>query len=136
MFPPPTHLSTIACDVSAVFNFLTGYSDQMNFNKLIVAPINTRTKFLKLIKREIKNAKNGKQGHLIFKMNSLVDPTIIAALYEASKNNVKIDLIVRGICCLKPGISGLSENILVRSIVGRYLEHSRAYYFYNDGKDE
>jgi len=126
----------ICTDVSAVFNYLTGYSDQMNFNKLIVAPINTRSKFLKLIKREIKNVKNGGQGHLIFKLNSLVDPTMIAALYEASKFNVRVDLIIRGICCLKPAVPGLSENIYVRSIVGRFLEHSRAYYFFNDGNDE
>ncbi len=126
----------ICTDVSAVFNYLTGYSDQMNFSKLFVAPINTRNKFLKLIKREIKNAKDGNKAHLIFKMNSLVDPTIIAALYEASKNNVRVDLIIRGICCLKPGIPGLSDNIFVKSIVGRFLEHSRAYYFFNNGKDE
>lgn len=126
----------ICSDVSEVFNYLTGYSEQKKFRKLFVAPINIREKFLKLIQREINNVRSGGEGKIIFKMNSLVDPTIIAALYEASKNNVKIDLIIRGICCLVPQKPGLSENINVRSIVGRFLEHSRIYYFYNNGDDE
>lgn len=123
-------------DVSQVFNYLTGYSQIDRFHKLFVSPITTRTKILDLINREIENKKNGKDAHLIFKFNSLVDPLLIAALYEASKNNVKVDLIVRGICCLRPQIPGLSDNITVISIVGRYLEHSRIYYFFNNGDEE
>ncbi len=123
-------------DVSQIFNYLTGYSEIKEFKKLIVSPINTRSSFLELIEREIEHKKNGKEAHIIFKFNSLVDPILIAALYEASINGVKIDLIVRGICCLKPKVKGLSENINVISIVGRYLEHSRIYYFHNNGDEE
>jgi polyphosphate kinase len=123
-------------DVAEVFNFLTGYSEQKSYRKMWVAPLNIRKEFLRLIGREIENAKSGKNGYISFKLNSLVDPMIIAALYEASNNGVKIDLIVRGICCLVPQVPNLSENIVVRSIVGRFLEHTRVYYFYNDGNDE
>ncbi|MFH1196824.1 MAG: polyphosphate kinase 1 [bacterium] len=126
----------LCADVSEIFNFLTGYSEQKKFRKLFVAPIDMREKFIKLIDREICHAKEGRKAHLIFKMNSLVDTTLITAMYEASNNGVKIDLIIRGICCLVPGIPGLSENIKVISIVGRFLEHSRIYYFYNNGKEE
>ena len=126
----------ICADVSEIFNYLTGYSEQKQYRKLFLAPINTRDNFLRLIEREIDNSKLGKVGHIICKLNSLVDPTLIAAFYEASNNGVKVDLIVRGICCLVPSVPGLSENIKVISIVGRYLEHSRIYYFYNDGDDE
>jgi polyphosphate kinase len=126
----------ICADVSEIFNYLTGYSEQKQFRKLFVAPINIREKFLELIQREIENARTGGKGHLIFKLNSLVDPVLIAALYEASNSGVKVDLIVRGICCLIPQKPNLSENITVRSIVGRFLEHSRLYYFYNNGKEE
>jgi len=126
----------ICSDVSEIFNYLTGYSEQKTFRKLWVAPVNKRQKFLELIEREIKNAKTNGKGHLIFKLNSLVDPILIAALYEASCKGVKIDLIVRGICCLIPQVPGLSENIRVISIVGRFLEHARAYYFYNNGSEE
>ena len=126
----------ICDDVSQIFNYLTGYSEMREFKKLFVSPINSRAKFLELIQREILIKKKGGKAHLIFKLNSLVDPQLIAALYEASNNGVKIDLIVRGICCLKPGIKGLSENINVTSIVGRYLEHSRVYYFLNNGNAE
>jgi polyphosphate kinase len=126
----------ICDDVSEIFNYLTGYSEKKEFKKLFVSPINTRTKFLELIEREIKNVKKGKKGYLIFKFNSLVDSVLIAALYEASRQGVKIDLIVRGICCLRPQVKGLSENIHVRSIIGRFLEHSRIYYFYNNGEEE
>ncbi len=126
----------ICDDVSQIFNYLTGYSEIKEFKELIVSPINTRSSFLELIEREIEHKKNGKKAHLIFKFNSLVDPVLIAALYEASNNGVNIDLIVRGICCLKPKVKGLSENITVKSIVGRYLEHSRIYYFYNNGEEE
>lgn len=126
----------LCADVSEVFNFLTGYSEQKEYRKLFVAPLNMRNQMLLLIQREIENVKLGGEGRIIFKMNSLVDPTIIAALYEASKRDVKIDLIIRGICCLIPQVTGLSENIRVISIVGRFLEHSRAYYFLNNGKEE
>ncbi len=123
-------------DVSDIFNYLTGYSKQTNFKKLFVAPINMREKFISLIQREIDNVKAGSEGKIIFKLNALVDPAIISALYEASKEGVKIDLIDRGICCLIPQTEGLSENIKVISIVGRYLEHSRLYYFYNNGAED
>jgi polyphosphate kinase len=95
-----------------------------------------REKILVLINREIENVKNGGIGRIVFKLNSLVDPVIITALYEASNNGVKIDLIIRGICCLVPGIEGLSKNIKVTSIIGRFLEHSRIFLFYNDGNEE
>ena len=126
----------ICADVSEIFNYLTGYSEQKKFRKLFVAPINLRKKIINLIDREIQNKKRNGTGHLIFKMNSLVDPAIIAALYEASQQGVKVDLIVRGICCLVPQKLGVSENIKVRSIVGRFLEHSRIYYFFNNGNEE
>ncbi len=126
----------ISADVSEIFNFLTGYSEQKIYRKLHVAPINIREYFLKFIQREIGHAKGGKKAEIIFKMNSLVDPTIIAALYEASCAGVKIELVIRGICCLVPQIPGISDNICVRSIVGRFLEHSRIYYFYNGGDEE
>lgn len=123
----------LCSDVSEVFNYLTGYSKQHDFRKLFVAPIALREKFLELIKKEIENAKAGKNATIILKVNSIVDPIFISALYEASNSGVKIDLIVRGICCLVPGKEGLSENIKVRSIVGRFLEHSRIFYFENEG---
>jgi polyphosphate kinase len=126
----------ICSDVSDVFNYLTGYSKQKDYNKLVVSPISMREKMLEKILREIENIKAGGEGKIIWKMNSLVDPAIISALYEASNSGVKIDLIIRGICCLVPGVEGISKNIKVRSIVGRYLEHSRVFYFYNNGKEE
>jgi polyphosphate kinase len=126
----------ICTDVSDIFNYLTGYSKQSEFKKLFVAPINLREKILSLIFREMDNAHEGSEGKIILKMNALVDPVIISALYEASNNGVKIELINRGICCLVPGVPGLSENITVRSIVGRYLEHSRIFYFFNNGKED
>ena len=126
----------ICTDVTDLFNYLTGYSKQTDFKKLIVAPINMREKFLSLILKEIENAKAGRKAHIILKLNSLVDPPLIAALYEASNSGVQVDLIIRGICCLVPGIEGLSENIRVISIVGRYLEHSRVLYFYNNGSED
>lgn len=127
---------SIGEDATAVFNMLSGYSEPMSWNQLILAPYWLRDRFLKLIKRETKNAKNGEDARIIAKMNSLCDPGIIAALYEASANGVKIDLIIRGICCLKTGIPGVSENISVRSIVGNFLEHSRIFYFENNGNAE
>ena len=123
-------------DATAVFNMLSGYSEPLSWNKLSLAPLWLKDKFLYLIAREIKNAKAGEQGHIIAKMNSLCDRDIIAALYEASAAGVKIELIVRGICCLKVGIPDVSENISVRSIVGTFLEHSRIFYFENGGNSE
>ena len=131
-----TNSQEICSDVSDVFNYLTGYSKQTEFKKLIVAPINMREKFLDLILREVSNVQSGGTGKIILKLNSLVDPALIAALYEASNVGVKVELIIRGICCLIPNVPGLSENIRVISIVGRYLEHSRVLYFHNNGKDE
>ena len=131
-----TNNPEICADVSDVFNYLTGYSKQTDFRKLIVAPINMREKFLEMILREVNNVNAGGKGKIILKLNSLVDPTLIAALYEASNAGVLIELIIRGICCLVPKVPGLSENIKVISIVGRYLEHSRVLYFYNNGNEE
>ena len=127
-----TCAETIGEDATAVFNMLSGYSEPRFWNKLSLAPLWLKDKFLHLIEREKKYAKDGRPAHIIAKMNSLCDPDIIAALYEASAAGVKIDLIVRGICCLKVGIPGVSENITVRSIVGNFLEHSRIFYFRND----
>ncbi|HEX7358091.1 MAG TPA: polyphosphate kinase 1, partial [Ignavibacteriaceae bacterium] len=126
----------ICSDVSDIFNFLTGYSKQKEYKKLFVSPVNMREKFLELIKREIEIAASGNAAKIIMKLNSLVDPAIICALYEASNAGVEIKLIVRGVCSLVPGVKDLSENIEVRSIVGRYLEHSRLFYFYNNGAEE
>lgn len=123
-------------DATAVFNMLSGYSEPKKWNKLAVAPIWLKDKFLMLIGREAENARQGKKARIVAKMNSLCDPVIMNALYDASKAGVKIDLIVRGICCIKAGVPGLSENISVRSIVGNYLEHSRIFYFYNDGFED
>lgn len=123
-------------DATAVFNMLSGYSEPATWEKLAVAPIWLKKKFLELIGRETQHAKEGKEGKIIAKMNSLCDPDIITALYEASNAGVKIQLIVRGICCLIAGRQGLSENIEVRSIVGTFLEHSRIFYFYNEGHEE
>ena len=127
---------SIGEDATAVFNMLSGYSEPLAWNELVLAPYWLRDKFLRLIGREAKNARQGREARIVAKMNSLCDPGIIAALYEASASGVKIDLIVRGICCLRVGIPGVSENISVRSIVGNFLEHSRIFYFYNDGNPE
>lgn len=127
---------SLCADVSEMFNYLTGYSEQKEYRKLFVSPINNRDNLIELVAREIDNVKAGGEGKIIFKMNSLVDPMCIAALYEASRNGVKVELIIRGICCLVPEKPGLSENIRVISIVGRFLEHSRIYYFYNNGKED
>ncbi len=123
-------------DATDLFNYLTGYSSKKEYLKLLVAPINLRSRMEALINREIEIQKKGGQGHLIFKINSIVDKKMIQLLYMASQAGVKVDLFVRGICCLKPGIQGISENIQVTSIVGRFLEHSRIYYFYNGGDEE
>jgi polyphosphate kinase len=126
----------IGADATDLFNFLTGYAYQDEFRQLLVAPINLREKMIEMIRRETDNKKNGKDARIIVKINSLTDDKIINALYLASQAGVKIDLIIRGICSLRPGIENLSENIRVISIVGRFLEHSRIFYFANDGKEE
>ncbi len=126
----------IGADASELFNLLTGYSRQSSFSKLLVAPLGIRKGILERIEREIALHLEHGNGHLIFKMNALVDPDVIHALYRASQAGVRVDLIVRGICCLRPGVEGVSETIRVRSIVGRFLEHSRVYYFRNGGDEE
>ena len=123
----------IGADATDLFNFLTGYSAISEFRKLLVAPITLREQFTKLIEQEIEHQLNGGQAHMILKMNSLVDEKIIRKLYQASQAGVKVDLIVRGISCIKPGITDVSENIQVVSVLGKYLEHSRIYYFANNG---
>ena len=123
-------------DATAVFNMLSGYSEPASWNKLAVAPIWLRKRFIALIQREIHHAQEGKEGLIVAKMNSLCDKEIIENLYEASAAGVKIFLIVRGICCLRTGIPGVSENIHVCSIVGTFLEHSRIFYFYNNGQED
>lgn len=126
----------IGADATDLFNYLTGYSAKKDYRKLLVAPINLRSGMEALIQREIDLQKNGVPGHLIFKMNSLVDPNMIRLLYSASIAGVKVDLIVRGMCCLRPGVPKISENIRVISVVGRFLEHSRIYYFHNGGHEQ
>jgi polyphosphate kinase len=126
----------IGSDVTDLFNYLTGYSAKKDYRKLCVAPINLRERIEGLIQREIEHQRNGAHGHLIFKLNALVDDRIIRLLYEASRAGVQIDLLVRGICCLRPGIPGVSENIRVTSVIGRFLEHSRIFYFKNGGDEQ
>ena len=124
----------IAADVSDLFNHLTGYSRQRRYRKLLVAPVNMRERLMQMIAREAEWARRGKPARLILKTNTLTDIPIIRALYAAAQAGVKIDLIVRGACSLRPGVAGVSENIRVVSIVGRFLEHSRIYYFHNGGR--
>jgi polyphosphate kinase len=137
-----TDLGLLTCneafgrDASNLFNFLTGYSGQNTYETLLVAPTTLRQQLETLIRREIEQHKKHGQGRLILKMNALVDPEMIDLLYEASQAGVKIDLLVRGICCLRPQVPHLSENIHVLSVVGRYLEHSRIFYFHNGGDEE
>ncbi len=126
----------LGADLTDLFNYLTGYSRQRSYRKLLVAPVNMRDRFVALIRREMENAQNGHTSRIVAKMNSLVDPDLIARLYEASQAGVKIDLVVRGMCCLRPGIAAVSENIRVISIIGRFLEHARIFYFYNQGQEE
>jgi polyphosphate kinase len=126
----------IGADASDLFNFLTGYSRQRRYRELLVAPLSLRDRLTWLIEREIAHAASGRGGRMIFKINALVDPGMIDMLYQASRAGVKVELVVRSICCLRPGIPGMSENIHVRSVVGRFLEHSRIYYFANGGEDE
>jgi polyphosphate kinase len=143
-----TDLGLLSCrenlgsDLTDLFNYLTGYSRQVSYRNLLVAPVNMRDRFLALIRREAEfcrlqtDSGSGSCGRIVAKMNALVDPQIIVALYEASQAGVKIDLIIRGICCLRPGVEGVSENIKVISIIGRFLEHSRMFYFFNSGDEE
>ena len=137
-----TDLGLLSCredlgyDLTDLFNYLTGFSRQHSYRQLLVAPVNLRSRMTSLIQRETENAQKGKSARIIAKMNSLVDPQIIQTLYAASQAGVKIELIIRGICCLRPGVKGVSENIQVISIIGRYLEHSRIFYFNNNGHDE
>jgi polyphosphate kinase len=137
-----TDLGLLSCredlgaDITDLFNFLTGYSRQQSYRKLLIAPVSLRKRMLAMIDREVKNCKNGGTGRIVAKMNSLVDKPIIEALYAASRAGVQIDLIIRGICCLRPGLPEVSENIRVISIIGRFLEHSRIFYFYNGGQEE
>jgi polyphosphate kinase len=123
----------LGADLTDLFNYLTGYSQQKSYRKLLVSPVNTRESFDRLIDREIEHVRSGKTGRIVVKMNALVDPKTIEHLYRASQAGVSIDLIIRGMCCLRPGIPDVSENIRVISIIGRFLEHSRIYYFQNGG---
>jgi polyphosphate kinase len=123
----------LGADLTDLFNYLTGYSQQRSYRKLLVSPVNSRESFDRLIQQEIDHCQAGKAGRIVVKMNALVDSKIIANLYRASQAGVSIDLIIRGMCCLRPGIPGVSDNIRVISIIGRYLEHSRIYYFQNGG---
>ena len=137
-----TDLGLLSCreelgaDLTDLFNFLTGYSRQTAYRKLLVAPLTLRKRMVALIQREIEHAKQGRTGRIIAKMNSLVDPSMIRLLYDASQAGVEVDLIIRGICCLKPGIPAVSDLIRVVSVIGRYLEHARIFYFGNDGSEE
>jgi polyphosphate kinase len=126
----------VADDVTHLFNYLTGYSAKADYKRLLVSPVNLRARLEAMIEREIEHQKEGRKGHLIFKTNALVDPAIIRLLYRASQAGVRVQLLVRGICSLRPGLAGISEHIEVISIIGRFLEHSRIYYFHNGGDEE
>ncbi|MEL6764873.1 MAG: polyphosphate kinase 1, partial [Cyanobacteria bacterium J06607_6] len=126
----------LGADLTDLFNYLTGYSQQQSFRQLLIAPITLRDRMIEMVEREIGHAKAGRSGRLILKMNALVDPVMIQTLYRASQAGVEVDLIIRGICCLRPGIKGLSDKIRVISVIGRFLEHSRVFYFRNDGQEE
>ena len=127
---------SLGADITELFNYITGYSRQTEYRKLLVAPVNLRDRIIALIQREADHQRSGRSSRIVAKMNALVDPQIIQALYEASMSGVKIDLIIRGVCCLRPGVSGVSENIRVMSVIGRFLEHSRIFYFRNNGEEE
>ncbi|MCC0177011.1 polyphosphate kinase 1 [Waterburya agarophytonicola K14] len=137
-----TDLGLLSCnpelgaDLTDLFNFLTGYSQQKSYRKLLVAPVSLRDRIIAMIKREIEHCRQGKTGRIVAKMNSLVDQEVIQTIYLASQAGVEIDLIVRGICCLRPGIPDFSDKIRVISIIGRFLEHSRIFYFHNNGDEE
>ena len=124
----------LGADLTDLFNYLTGYAKQLSYRKILIAPVNLRDRMIELVRREAEMQRRGKQGRIIIKMNSLIDPDLIAALYGASQAGVQIDAIVRGICALKPGIRGVSDNIRVISIIGRFLEHERVFYFHNNGR--
>ncbi len=126
----------LAADLIDLFNFLTGYARQRGFRQILVAPTTLRSRFVELIRREIAHHQATGNGHIIAKMNSLVDPKLIEAVYEAGRAGVKVELIIRGMCCLKPGIPGESDNVRVISIIGRLLEHARIFYFANGGEPE
>ncbi|MBA3805398.1 MAG: polyphosphate kinase 1, partial [Acidobacteria bacterium] len=126
----------IGADVSDLFNYLTGYSRQTDYQRLLVAPVNLRARMMRLIEREVEHKQAGRSARIIAKINSLTDTDIIQALYDASRAGVEIDLIVRGICMLRPGVAGLSETIKVTSVVGRFLEHSRIFYFADGGAED
>lgn len=126
----------LGADLTDLFNYLTGYSRQQSYRQLMVAPVNMRDRMIALIHREREHCNNGYPSRIVAKMNALVDPKVIAALYAASQAGVPIDLIVRGTCCLRPGLKGISETIRVLSVVGRFLEHSRIFYFHNRGSEE
>jgi polyphosphate kinase len=126
----------LAADLTDLFNFLTGYSRYDQYRKLLVAPLTLRSGMEALIRREIEHARAGRTGRIVAKMNSLVDESMIRQLFEASQAGVRIDLIIRGICCLRPGVPGISDNIRVVSLIGRYLEHARIFQFHNDGAEE
>ena len=123
-------------DVQDVFNYLTGYSKRKEYRELLIAPVSLRARFLALLERELDHARNGRPAHVIAKNNAVTDPAVIRALYRAAQAGVEIDLVVRGACCLKPGLAGVSDRIRVRSVVGRFLEHSRVYWFANGGQPE
>lgn len=125
----------VGADATDLFNRLTGYSAKRDYHKLLVAPVMMREKFIQLLRREVEHQRAGRGGLIILKTNALVDTGVIQELYRASQAGVKVQLIVRGVCCLRPGVPGLSENIEVRSVVGRFLEHSRIYYFQNGGQE-
>jgi polyphosphate kinase len=127
---------SLGADLTDLFNFLTGYSRQTAYRKLLVAPLTLRKGMVTLVQREIDHARAGNPARIIAKMNSLVDPDMIRLLYEASQAGVEIQLIIRGICCLRPGLPGISDRIQVISVIGRYLEHSRIFCFHNDGDEE
>jgi polyphosphate kinase len=123
-------------DATHLFNYLTGYSKRREYKKLLVAPINLRERLEALIDREIAHQRAGRAGHVVLKVNALVDRALILALVRASQAGVKVDLLVRGICCLRPGLPGLTDRVTVTSVVGRFLEHSRIYWFRNGGQPE
>lgn len=137
-----TDLGLLSCkddlgaDLTDLFNYLTGYSHQKSYRKILVAPVNLRDRMTAMIEREIEHSRQGSTGRIVAKMNSLVDGQMIETLYQASQAGVSIDLIIRGICCLRPGITNISENIRVISVIGRFLEHSRIFYFHNNGSEE